>query len=83
MAVFHSPSVALKAAVMNLLSIAAAYGVMALAANGGCFGELVGIENGRTVELNASSRRPCRSAAGGRGATQRTVRAQVKPWTGV
>jgi RND superfamily putative drug exporter len=45
MSVFRSLAVAIKAAVMNLLSITAAYGVMALAANGGWFGELVGIEN--------------------------------------
>jgi RND superfamily putative drug exporter len=44
MAVFRSLAVALKAAVMNLLSIGAAYGVMALAAGGGRLGELVDIE---------------------------------------
>jgi putative drug exporter of the RND superfamily len=49
MSVFRSLAVALKAAVMNLLSIAAAYGVMALAANGGWFGELVGIEDATPV----------------------------------
>jgi putative drug exporter of the RND superfamily len=45
MSVFRSLPVALKAAVMNLLSIGAAYGVMALAASGGWAGELVGIED--------------------------------------
>jgi putative drug exporter of the RND superfamily len=45
MAVFRSLAVALKAAVMNVLSIAAAYGVMALAGNGGWFGGLVGIDD--------------------------------------
>ena len=44
MAVFRSLAVALKAAVMNVLSIGAAYGVMALAGNGGWFGGLVGID---------------------------------------
>jgi len=43
MSVFRSLAVALKAAVMNLLSIGAAYGVMALAARGGWLGELAGI----------------------------------------
>ncbi|MFN0089488.1 MAG: MMPL family transporter [Acidimicrobiales bacterium] len=41
--VFRSPLVALKAAIMNLLSIAAAYGVMAYATQGNWFGDLVGI----------------------------------------
>jgi RND superfamily putative drug exporter len=45
MAVFRSLAVALKAAVMNLLSIGAAYGVMALAARGGWVGQLVGIDD--------------------------------------
>jgi RND superfamily putative drug exporter len=44
MAVFRSLVVALKAAVMNVLSIGAAYGVMTLAGNGGWFGGLVGID---------------------------------------
>src|SRR5207342_1965283 len=34
---FHSPFISLKAAVMNLLSVSAAYGVMTLAAKGGGF----------------------------------------------
>jgi putative drug exporter of the RND superfamily len=42
--VFRSVLVALKAALMNLLSIGAAYGVMALAVQGGWFGSLLGIE---------------------------------------
>ncbi len=49
MSVFRSLAVALKAAVMNLLSIGAAYGVMALAASGGWFGGLVGIEEATPV----------------------------------
>ncbi|HKY68167.1 MAG TPA: MMPL family transporter, partial [Acidimicrobiales bacterium] len=44
MSVFRSLPVALKAAIMNLLSIGAAYGVMTLAGNGGWFGGLVGID---------------------------------------
>jgi putative drug exporter of the RND superfamily len=42
---FHSPLISLKAAVMNLLSVGAAYGVMTLAANGGGLGELIGIDH--------------------------------------
>jgi RND superfamily putative drug exporter len=45
MSVFRSLAVAVKAAFMNLLSIGAAYGVMTLAANGGWFGGLVGIDD--------------------------------------
>jgi len=41
---FRSLAVAVKAAVMNLLSVAAAYGVVALVLEGGWFGQLVGIE---------------------------------------
>ena len=41
---FRSPLIALKAAVMNLFSIGAAYGVIALAAQGGWFGSLFGID---------------------------------------
>ncbi|MDQ4134324.1 MAG: MMPL family transporter [Actinomycetota bacterium] len=44
MAVFRSVLVPLKAAVMNVLSIAAAYGVVALATQGGWLGGLLGIE---------------------------------------
>jgi RND superfamily putative drug exporter len=42
-AVFRSVVVAAQAAVSNLLSVAAAYGVVAYAAQGGWFGDLVGI----------------------------------------
>jgi putative drug exporter of the RND superfamily len=42
---FHSPLVSLKAAVMNLLSVGAAYGVMTLVAKGGTVGELIGIDH--------------------------------------
>ncbi|MGI5184640.1 MMPL family transporter [Dactylosporangium sp. CA-152071] len=41
---FRSVAVALKAAVMNLLSVAAAYGVVALVLQGGWAGKLVGID---------------------------------------
>ena len=41
--VFRSPLVALKAGIMNLLSIAAAYGVMSYAVQGGWFGKLLNI----------------------------------------
>ena len=43
MAVFRSVLVAAKAAVLNLLSIVAAYGVVAYACEGGWFGQLFGI----------------------------------------
>jgi RND superfamily putative drug exporter len=49
MSVFRSLAVAIKAAIMNLLSIGAAYGVMALAANGGWFGDMVGISEATPV----------------------------------
>jgi putative drug exporter of the RND superfamily len=42
---FHSPLISLKAAVMNLLSVSAAYGVMTLVAEGGAVGELIGIDH--------------------------------------
>ena len=42
---FHSPLISLKAALMNLLSVGAAYGVMTLVAKGGTVGELVGIDH--------------------------------------
>jgi putative drug exporter of the RND superfamily len=42
---FHSPLIALKAGVMNLLSVSAAYGVMTLVAQGGAVGELIGIDH--------------------------------------
>jgi RND superfamily putative drug exporter len=41
--VFRSPLVALKAGIMNLLSIAAAYGVMAYAVSGSWLGDLLNI----------------------------------------
>ncbi len=41
---FHSPLISLKAAIMNLLSVGAAYGVMTLVAQGGAVGELIGID---------------------------------------
>ena len=43
--VFRSVAVAVKAAVLNLLSIAAAYGVIALVLEGGAAGRLVGIHS--------------------------------------
>ena len=43
LAAFRAPLIALKAGVMNLLSISAAYGVVALASEGGRFGGLVGV----------------------------------------
>src|ERR671920_884570 len=42
---FHSPLISLKAAIMNLLSVGAAYGVMTLVAKGGSVGELIGIDH--------------------------------------
>jgi putative drug exporter of the RND superfamily len=42
---FHSPFISLKAGVMNLLSVSAAYGVMTLVAKGGAVGELIGIDH--------------------------------------
>ena len=41
---FRSVTVALKAAILNLFSVAAAYGVVALLAEGGWAGQLVGID---------------------------------------
>jgi RND superfamily putative drug exporter len=47
---FRSPLIALKAGVMNLLSVGAAYGVMAVFAGGGWFGsELLGIDRATPV----------------------------------
>jgi putative drug exporter of the RND superfamily len=43
LAVFRSVPIAIKAAVLNLLSIVAAYGVASYAAQGGWFGQLFGI----------------------------------------
>ncbi|MBA2630033.1 MAG: MMPL family transporter, partial [Thermoleophilaceae bacterium] len=42
---FHSPLISLKAGVMNLLSVSAAYGVMTLVAKGGTVGGLIGIDH--------------------------------------
>jgi putative drug exporter of the RND superfamily len=42
---FHSPLISLKAGVMNLLSVGAAYGVMTLVSKGGTVGELIGIDH--------------------------------------
>jgi RND superfamily putative drug exporter len=42
---FHSPLISLKAGVMNLLSVSAAYGVMTIVAKGGTIGGLVGIDH--------------------------------------
>ncbi len=41
---FHSPLISLKAGIMNLLSVTAAYGVMTLFAQGGALGELIGLD---------------------------------------
>ncbi len=45
LAAFRSVLIPIKAAAMNLLSIAAAYGVVALVAEGGFVGQLVGIDS--------------------------------------
>ncbi len=42
---FHSPLISLKAAIMNLLSVGAAYGVMSMVAQGGAVGDLIGIDH--------------------------------------
>jgi RND superfamily putative drug exporter len=42
---FHSPLISLKAGVMNLLSVCAAYGVMTLVAKGGSAGQVIGIDH--------------------------------------
>jgi RND superfamily putative drug exporter len=41
---FHSPLISLKAGIMNLLSVSAAYGVMTLFSQGGALGELIGLD---------------------------------------
>jgi RND superfamily putative drug exporter len=46
---FRAPLVALKAGVMNLLSVGAAYGVVALVAEGGWAGSLIGVETDTPV----------------------------------
>jgi RND superfamily putative drug exporter len=42
---FHSPLISLKAGIMNLFSIGAAYGVMTLFAKGGSIGSVIGIDH--------------------------------------
>jgi RND superfamily putative drug exporter len=42
---FHSPLISLKAGIMNLLSIGAAFGVMTVVAQGGTLGGLIGIDH--------------------------------------
>ena len=42
---FHSPLISLKAGIMNLLSVSAAYGVMTLVSKGGAVGGLIGIDH--------------------------------------
>jgi RND superfamily putative drug exporter len=42
---FHSPLISLKAGIMNLLSVSAAYGVMTLVAKGGAVSSLIGIDH--------------------------------------
>ncbi|MBI5090087.1 MAG: MMPL family transporter, partial [Actinobacteria bacterium] len=49
--VFRSLLVALKAALMNVLAIGAAYGVMSLALSGGWFGGLIGISESTPVPV--------------------------------
>ena len=46
---FRAPLIALKAGVMNLLSVGAAYGVVALAAEGAWFGSLLGVDTDTPV----------------------------------
>ena len=41
---FRSPALAVKAAILNVLSVGAAYGVLALFAGGGIAGQLIGID---------------------------------------
>ena len=42
---FHSPLISLKAGIMNLLSVGAAYGVMTVVSKGGAVGGLIGIDH--------------------------------------
>jgi len=49
LAVFRSPAIALKAGALNLLSVGAAYGVLALFAKGGWAGGLLGIDTATPV----------------------------------
>jgi RND superfamily putative drug exporter len=48
-AAFRAPLVAVKAGLLNVLSIGAAYGVVAVVADGGFFGQLVGIDTATPV----------------------------------
>ena len=67
---FRSVAVALKAAVMNLLSVAAAYGVVALVLQGGWAGQLVGIDTADAaagVRAGADVRGAVRAVDGLRG----------------
>lgn len=41
---FRAPLIAIKAGIMNMLSVGAAYGVITMAASGGTFGQLMGID---------------------------------------
>jgi len=51
---FRSIAVAVKAAVMNLLSVAAAYGVVALVLQGGWAGQLIGIGMAAAILIDAT-----------------------------
>ncbi len=46
---FRAPLISLKAGIMNLLSVSAAYGVMTLVSKGGAVGSLIGIDHGVPV----------------------------------
>jgi putative drug exporter of the RND superfamily len=48
-AAFRAPLVAVKAGLLNVLSIGAAYGVVSVVADGGFFGQLVGIDTATPV----------------------------------
>jgi RND superfamily putative drug exporter len=48
-AAFRAPLVAVKAGLLNVLSIGAAYGIVAMVADGGFLGELVGIDTATPV----------------------------------
>src|SRR5829696_6664715 len=48
-AAFRAPLVALKAGILNVLSIGAAYGVVALVADGGFAGQLIGVDTATPV----------------------------------
>ena len=42
---FHSPLISLKAGIMNLLSVSAAYGVMTIVSKGGAVASIIGIDH--------------------------------------